>query len=98
MPQDFIKYFTDTTNQLKSEHRYREFVDISRLCKDFPYAINNKNGHNVVLWCSNDYLAMGQNVDAINAGKKAIDDCLKQVEAFPKEENSKPLMATSEKL
>lgn len=74
MPQDFIKYFTDITNQLKSEHRYREFVDISRLCKDFPYAINNKNGHKVVLWCSNDYLAMGQNIDAINASKKAIDD------------------------
>ena len=60
-----LDYFKQAIISLQSENRYREFVDISRICGDFPHAINNKNGQKVTVWCSNDYLGMGQNPAAI---------------------------------
>jgi len=60
-----IDYFKQAIAKLQSENRYREFLDISRICGDFPYAVNNKNGQKVTVWCSNDYLGMGQNPAAI---------------------------------
>ena len=60
-----LDYFKQAIISLQSENRYREFVDISRICGDFPHAINNKNGKKVTVWCSNDYLGMGQNPAAI---------------------------------
>lgn len=67
-----LSYFKQAIANLKSENRYREFLDISRICGDFPYAVNNKNGQKVVVWCSNDYLGMGQNQDALDASIKAL--------------------------
>lgn len=61
-----LEYFTKTIEELKSQNRYREFCDISRICGDFPYAINNRDGKKIIVWCSNDYLAMGQNNIAID--------------------------------
>ena len=60
-----LDYFKQVISKLQSENRYREFLDISRICGDFPYAVNNKNGQKVTVWCSNDYLGMGQNPAAI---------------------------------
>ena len=74
MYQNFEKYFIKAIEDLKSENRYREFVDIARICKEFPFAINKKNGKKIVVWCSNDYLGMGQNPQAILQAKKALDD------------------------
>lgn len=68
-----LDYFRQSLENLKKENRYREFVDISRICGEFPFAINNKNGKKIVVWCSNDYLAMGQNQNAINSAIKAIN-------------------------
>lgn len=65
-----LEYFKKTIEELKVQNRYREFFDISRICGSFPYAINNKNGKKIIVWCSNDYLAMGQNIYTIN---KTID-------------------------
>lgn len=70
----FLSHFQNTLAQLKSENRYREFLDISRLRGNFPHAINNKTGKRIVVWCSNDYLGMGQNQEAIIASKKAAED------------------------
>jgi 5-aminolevulinate synthase len=67
-----LNYFKQKIETLKLENRYREFVDISRICGEFPYAINNRNGKKIIVWCSNDYLGMGQNQLAINAAIKAI--------------------------
>lgn len=64
--------FKQITEKLKSENRYREFLDISRMCGEFPYAVNNKNGQKIIVWCSNDYLGMGQSDEAINAAIKAL--------------------------
>ena len=71
---NYRELFQNSINKLRDENRYRKFVNISRLKGEFPYAINNRNGHKIVLWCSNDYLGMGQNEDAINAAIKALKD------------------------
>ena len=74
MSQNFEKYFIKAIEDLKCENRYREFVDIARICGEFPFAINKKNGKKIVVWCSNDYLGMGQNPQAISQAKKALED------------------------
>jgi len=74
MSQNFEKYFIKAIEDLKSENRYREFVDIARICGEFPFAINKQNGKKIVVWCSNDYLGMGQNPPAISQAKKALED------------------------
>ena len=68
-----ISHFVKQIEKLKAENRYREFVDISRLCPDFPHAINHGTGKRIIVWCSNDYLGMGQNSAAISAAKNALD-------------------------
>jgi 5-aminolevulinate synthase len=62
-------------NQLKSESRYRTFVELERQTGLHPHAVwNSPNGpKEVVIWCSNDYLGMGQNPDAVKALTNAID-------------------------
>jgi 5-aminolevulinate synthase len=74
MSKNFEKYFIKAIEDLKSENRYREFVDIARICGEFPFAINKKNGKKILVWCSNDYLGMGQNPQAISQAKKALED------------------------
>ncbi len=67
-----LNYFKQAIEQLKKEDRYREFVDISRICGEFPYAINNQNQQRIVVWCSNDYLGAGQNPESIAQAKDAL--------------------------
>ena len=69
----YQEFFISAIKQLKQEKRYRNFVNISRLCGQFPYAINNHNQQKIIVWCSNDYLGMGQNQDSINLTKQALD-------------------------
>jgi 5-aminolevulinate synthase len=64
-------FFQNAINQLIEQNRYREFLDISRVCGQFPLAINNKNNQQITVWCSNDYLGLGQNKEAINAAIEA---------------------------
>lgn len=71
---NYEELFQSSINKLRDENRYRKFVNISRLKGQFPYAINNSNGRKIALWCSNDYLGMGQNENAINAAIKALED------------------------
>ncbi len=67
-----LHYFKQKITELRDENRYREFVDISRICGEFPCAINNQNGKKITVWCSNDYLGMGQNPAAIQSAIDAI--------------------------
>ena len=72
---NYNEYFKDALNSLKKEGRYRVFNDIKRNIGKFPnathYSESNKN--EVAVWCSNDYLGMGQNSSVLNAMHEAID-------------------------
>ncbi|MGG2478737.1 5-aminolevulinate synthase [Rhizobium sp. BR5] len=75
---DFEAFFTTELQSLHSEGRYRVFADIERQQGNFPRATRyNANGErkDVTVWCSNDYLGMGQNPKVIQAMKAAIDHC-----------------------
>jgi 5-aminolevulinate synthase len=75
---DFEAFFTTELQGLHSEGRYRVFADIERQQGNFPRATRyNANGErkDVTVWCSNDYLGMGQNPKVIEAMKAAIDHC-----------------------
>ena len=62
-------------NQLKSASRYRTFIELERQTGLHPYALwNSPDGpKDVVIWCSNDYLGMGQNLDVVKALTSAVD-------------------------
>lgn len=64
---NYDKFFADAIEKVKHEGRYRNFLNISREVGNFPYATNHNNGNKVVLWCSNDYLGMGQHPSVVNA-------------------------------
>ena len=75
MPYDAL--FERYLNNLKSEGGYRSFATLERICGHFPKAIHHApNGHKkeVTVWCSNDYLGMGQNKAVLDAMKNAIDN------------------------
>ena len=67
---NYEKYFEETINKIKNEGRYRVFIDILRNVQNFPSATkyNDKNeaSDQVTVWCSNDYLGMGQNTNAVS--------------------------------
>ncbi len=69
---DYQKLFQNTIDELTAQNRYREFLDISRVCGQFPTAVNNKNGKEITVWCSNDYLGLGQNKLAIESAAEAL--------------------------
>ncbi len=62
--------------QLKTEGRYREFADICRIRGRFPRALYRGRGgeFEVTVWCSNDYLGMGQHASVVNAMHEALDE------------------------
>lgn len=71
---DHIQRALDALHQ---EGRYRTFVDLQRQCGQFPHAVvtdTHGNTRNAVVWCSNDYLGMGQNPVVLDAMHQAIDD------------------------
>ncbi len=70
-----IKAFEDALNKIRSEGRYRVFIDLQRHRGCFPRATARLDGgdREVIIWCSNDYLAMGQDPDVIAAMHEAID-------------------------
>lgn len=74
---DFDALFQTQLDALKAEGNYRVFADLERRCGSFPRAANHKDGQvrDVTVWCSNDYLGMGQNETVVKAMVDAVQTC-----------------------
>jgi 5-aminolevulinate synthase len=72
MTIDYEYFFQQSIEQLNTEGRYRIFNDLERKAGSFPYARSHVTGRNVTVWCSNDYLGMGQHPKVIAAMSEAI--------------------------
>jgi len=74
---DSQRIFADAISALKSEGRYRVFADLERCAGSFPRA--KRHGPNgvgeVTVWCSNDYLGMGQHPAVLDAMHTALATC-----------------------
>lgn len=73
---DYRTFFQSRINDLKTEGRYRNFANLERIAGRFPTALYHAPdglSREVTIWCSNDYLGMGQNPHVIRAMHEAID-------------------------
>jgi 5-aminolevulinate synthase len=73
---DYEAFFTGHLRRLHDEGRYRVFAELERIVGAFPRARLHREGQpprDVTVWCSNDYLAMGQHPTVVEAMRRAID-------------------------
>lgn len=74
---DYLAHFNARIDGLKDEGRYRVFAELARQAGKFPWATRYRpdgSTHEVIVWCSNDYLGMGQNPVVLNAMRGALDE------------------------
>ncbi len=70
---DYDGVFEQAIHALKREGRYREFNDLERIVGRFPVAKSHTTGEEITIWCSNDYLGMGQHPVVLEAMHTALD-------------------------
>ena len=72
---DYERFFSDRLARLRSDGRYRVFADLERHAGDFPTASHHAGGklEDVTVWCSNDYLGMGQHPAVVAAMHEALN-------------------------
>jgi 5-aminolevulinate synthase len=75
MAFSYVSRFRDALAGLKREGRYRIFADIIRRRGSYPQALyhSEQNARPITVWCSNDYLCMGQHPKVLAAMHEAID-------------------------
>lgn len=67
---DYRGIFEDALDALRQEKRYRVFADLERIAGKFPRAVyrdDSDNAREITIWCSNDYLGMGQHAKVVGA-------------------------------
>src|SRR5580692_3292078 len=70
---DYEGFFKQRLDALKAEGHYRVFADLERKAGEFPRAVDRASGREITVWCSNDYLGMGQHPAVLAAMHDAID-------------------------
>src|ERR1700739_3943474 len=70
---DFDQLFEPRLELIRSENRYRVFADLERCAGHFPQAFDHRLQDQVTVWCSNDYLGMGQHPAVLAAMHEAIE-------------------------
>src|SRR5438067_6189555 len=69
---NFDSFFKARVEALHTEGRYRTFADLERRCGRFPRAFDHRIGAEVTVWCSNDYLGMGQHPAVLAAVEETL--------------------------
>ncbi|MEZ5824861.1 MAG: 5-aminolevulinate synthase [Geminicoccaceae bacterium] len=71
---NYEEHFEGAVNRVRSEGRYRIFADLARKVGSFPRADHRcgRDCHEVAVWCSNDYLGMGQHPLVLDAAAEAL--------------------------
>ena len=71
---EYNEFFDHKLEVLKKEGKYRYFADLERLAGNFPKAIYRKDGveREITIWCSNDYLGMGQHPEILQTMQEVI--------------------------
>jgi 5-aminolevulinate synthase len=75
---DFESFFASQLGKLHDAGNYRVFADIERVSGSFPRAVRHRadgTTHDVTVWCSNDYLGMGQHPSVVGAMQTVIAKC-----------------------
>jgi 5-aminolevulinate synthase len=74
---DFDQIFRGQLDTLKAEGNYRTFAELERKRGEFPRASNHKDGAvtDITVWCSNDYLGMGQHPAVVQAMVDCVQAC-----------------------
>ncbi|KIY67348.1 5-aminolevulinic acid synthase [Cylindrobasidium torrendii FP15055 ss-10] len=70
---DYDKFFVDELNKKHQDKSYRYFNNINRLAKKFPIAHTAEVTDEVQVWCSNDYLGMGNNPVVLETMHRVLD-------------------------
>lgn len=70
---DYQAYFRTELGALREEGNYRTFAELERHCGAFPNARCHNGPGDVTIWCSNDYLGMGQHPEVLRAMHEALD-------------------------